>query len=53
MLEGLLDPQRWSLTFANMGPCWEGFGVTLKVVAAGLAQALLLGTLLGVFSTTR
>ena len=36
-----------------MGPFWEGFGVTLKVVAAGLALALLLGTLLGVFSTTR
>ena len=53
MLEGLLDPRRWALTFENMGPFWEGFGVTLKVVAAGLALALLLGTLLGVFSTTR
>lgn len=53
MLEGLLDPQRWTLTFANMGPFWEGFGVTLRVVAAGLALALLLGTLLGVLSTTR
>ena len=53
MLEGLLDPQRWTLTFANMGPFWEGFGVTLRVVAAGLSLALLLGTLLGVLSTTR
>ena len=52
MLEGLLDPQRWTLTFANMGPFWEGFGVTLRVVAAGLALALLLGTLLGVLSVS-
>lgn len=53
MLEGLLDPQRWSLAFASMDTFWDGFGVTLKVVAAGLALALLLGTLLGVLSTTR
>ena len=53
MLEGLLDPQRWSLAFANMDTFWDGFGVTLQVVVAGLALALALGTLLGVFSTTR
>ena len=32
---------------------WEGFGLTLKVVLAGLLLSLVLGTLLGVFSTTR
>ena len=53
MLEGLLDPERWSATFANMGPFWDGFAVTLQVVLAGLALALVLGTVLGVFSTTR
>ena len=53
MLEGLLGPQRWTPTFATLGPFREAFGVTLRVVAAGLALALLLGTLLGVLSTTR
>ena len=32
MLEGLFDADRWSTTFQNMGPFWEGFGVTLQVV---------------------
>ncbi|MFR3877430.1 MAG: hypothetical protein ACLTYW_03970 [Collinsella sp.] len=36
MLEGLFDADRWSTTFQNMGPFWEGFGVTLQVVVAGL-----------------
>lgn len=53
MLEGLLDPARWAATFANMAPFWDGFGVTLQVAAAGLALSLVLGCLLGVFSTTR
>ena len=53
MLEGLFDADRWSTTFQNMGPFWEGFGVTLQVVVAGLLLSLMLGTLLGVFSTTR
>lgn len=53
MLDGLLDPERWALAFANMDTFWEGFGVTLQVVLAGLALSLVLGTLLGVFSTTR
>ena len=53
MLEGLFDADRWSATFQNMGPFWEGFGVTLQVVVAGLLLSLVLGTLLGVFSTTR
>ena len=49
MLEGLFDADRWSTTFQNMGPFWEGFGVTLQVVVAGLLLSLVLGTLLGVF----
>ena len=47
MLEGLFDADRWSTTFQNMGPFWEGFGVTLQVVVAGLLLSLVLGTLLG------
>lgn len=46
MLEGLFDADRWSTTFQNMGPFWEGFGVTLQVVVAGLLLSLVLGTLL-------
>ena len=43
MLEGLFDADRWSTTFQNMGPFWEGFGVTLQVVVAGLLLALVAG----------
>lgn len=53
MLDGLLDPMRWSLTFAEMDSLWTGFALTLKVVLAGLALSFVLGTVLGVFSTTR
>lgn len=53
MLDGLLDPLRWERTLSNMGHFWEGWAFTLKVVLAGLALSLALGTLLGVFSTTR
>lgn len=53
MLDGLLDPLRWERTLSNMGPFWEDWAFTLKVVLAGLALSLALGTLLGVFSTTR
>ena len=53
MLEGLLDPERWSLAFSNMDTFWAGFAITLQVVVAGLALSLVLGTLLGVLSTTR
>ena len=53
MLDGLLDPLRWERTLSNMGPFWEGWAFTLKVVLAGLALSLAFGTLLGVFSTTR
>lgn len=53
MLDGLLDAKRWELTLASMGDLWSGFGLTLKVVFAGLALSIVLGTILGVFSTTR
>lgn len=53
MLDGLLDAKRWELTLAGMGDLWSGFGLTLKVVFAGLVLSIVLGTLLGVFSTTR
>ena len=42
MLEGLFDADRWATTFQNMGPFWEGFGVTLQVVVAGLLLSLVL-----------
>ena len=41
------------LTLASMGDLWSGFGLTLKVVFAGLALSIVLGTVLRVFSTTR
>ena len=53
MLDGLLDPLRWQATFANTDQLWQGFSVTLQVVVAGLILSLVLGTILGVFSTTR
>lgn len=53
MLEGLLDSMRWEMTFSEMGSFWDGWFVTLQVVVAGLVLSLVLGTLLGVFSTTR
>ena len=36
-----------------MGPFWEGFGVTLQVVVAGLLLSLVLGTLLYVVIVKR
>ena len=53
MLDGLLDPRRWQITLDSMDALWEGFAFTLQVVIAGLALSLVLGTILGVFSTTR
>ena len=52
MLESILDPGRWEVTFASLDAFWAGFFVTLQVVAWGLLLALVLGTILGVFSTT-
>lgn len=53
MLESLLDPRRWQITFDSIDAFWDGFFVTLQVVVWGLLLALALGTILGVFSTTR
>ena len=53
MLDGLFDLSRWQVTLGNMDTFWQGFLVTLQVVVAGLALSLALGTVLGVFSTTR
>lgn len=53
MLESLLDPRRWQITFDSIDAFWDGFFVTLQVVVWGLILALALGTILGVFSTTR
>ncbi len=53
MLDGLFDPRRWQITFASMDSFWQGFGFTLQVTIAGLAISLVLGCILGVFSTTR
>ena len=53
MLESLLDPRRWQITFDSIDAFWDGFFVTLQVVVWGLILALAHGTILGVFSTTR
>ena len=53
MLDGLIDPRRWQITLASMDSFWQGFGFTLQVTIAGLAISLVLGCILGVFSTTR
>lgn len=53
MLESLLDPRRWQITFDSIDAFWDGFFVTLQVVVWGLILALALGTILGVFSATR
>ena len=53
MLESILDPRRWEITLASIDAFWDGFFVTLQVSVFGLILALLLGTILGVFSTTQ
>lgn len=53
MLDGLFDPRRWQITLASMDSFWQGFGFTLQVTISGLAISLVLGCILGVFSTTR
>lgn len=53
MLGGLLMTKRWVKTLAESDLLWQGFFFTLRVALAGLAVALVLGTILGVFSTTR
>ena len=53
MLESIRDPRRWEITLASIDAFWDGFFVTLQVSVFGLILALLLGTILGVFSTTQ
>ena len=53
MLGGLLMTKRWAKTLAESDLLWQGFFFTLRVALAGLAVALVLGTILGVFSNTR
>lgn len=53
MLESILDPRRWEITLGSLDAFWDGFFVTLQVVVYGLVLALVLGTVLGIFSTTR
>lgn len=53
MLGGLLMTKRWAKTLAESDLLCQGFFFTLRVALAGLAVALVLGTMLGVFSTTR
>lgn len=53
MLDGLFDLRRWQITLGSMDGFWAGFAVTLQVVLGGLVISLVLGTILGVFSTTR
>lgn len=53
MLDGLFDARRWTITLSSMDGFWQGWFFTLQVVIAGLIISLLLGVVLGVFSTTR
>lgn len=53
MFGGLFYTKRWVKTLAESNLLWQGFFFTLQVALAGLAVALVLGTILGVFSTTR
>ncbi|MFZ2755892.1 MAG: amino acid ABC transporter permease [Atopobiaceae bacterium] len=48
----LFDASRWATTLAGMGDLWGGFFFTIEVSLAGLAVALVTGTLLGVMSST-
>ncbi|OFK23945.1 amino acid ABC transporter permease [Olsenella sp. HMSC062G07] len=49
----LLDAERWAATLADSGLLWQGFLFTMGVSLLGLALSLVVGTVLGVFSTTR
>jgi putative glutamine transport system permease protein len=49
----LFDPGRWAQTLSNSDLLWQGFFFTIQVSLAGLLVSLVMGTLLGVFSTTR
>ena len=49
----LFNPERWAATLANTDLLWQGFLFTIEVSLAGLLVSLIVGTLLGVFSTTQ
>ena len=52
-MNGLFSARRWSVTLADSAALWQGFFFTLQVSLAGLAVALVIGTIMGTFSTTR
>ena len=52
-MNGLFSARRWSVTLADAAALWQGFFFTLQVSLAGLAVALVIGTIMGTFSTTR
>lgn len=49
----LFNSERWAATLANTDLLWQGFLFTIEVSLAGLLVSLIVGTLLGVFSTTQ
>lgn len=49
----LFNPERWAATFAQSDALWQGFFFTIEVALGGLLLSLVLGTILGVMSTTR
>lgn len=49
----LFNAERWATTLASSDLLWQGFLFTIEVSLAGLAVSLVIGTLLGIFSTTR
>jgi len=53
MVDGLLNPNRWINLFGNVEQFLSGMLMTLQVTVIGLLIALILGMILGIFSTTR
>lgn len=49
----LFNLERWATTFANSSALWDGFIFTIEVAVFALLLSLILGTVLGVASTTR
>lgn len=54
MIKGLFDGKRWSALFAAFPEYYiPGFLMTLRISLVGLAVALVLGVLFGMFSTSK
>ena len=53
MVKGLLNASRWEMLFGEFNTFAEGMLMTFKVTILGLAVALFLGVLFGIFSTTK